>query len=82
MANDAALKEILVALAENAKTHYVVIDSLRAEIEALRETVRSLDPTFSDVIAHRRKVVFEENSEVRTALITAHDAIILKAKAM
>jgi hypothetical protein len=47
------LKDALLAMAEGQKTHYIMIASMMTEIVALRETVRGLDTTFSEVMEHK-----------------------------
>ncbi len=55
MINQVALRDALLALAEQHKTQYVMFSALLNEVAALRETVRGLDPTFSEVLEDRRK---------------------------
>ncbi len=59
-----------------------MIASILAEIAALRETVRGLDPTFSEVMEHRRALEFEENRAVRLSTIASLDLIIERLKAL
>jgi hypothetical protein len=79
---DSQTKDALLALAEGQKGHYIAISSMLAEIVALRETVRGLDPTFSEVMEHKRAQAFEEDSEVRKAIIDSLDRILLRLKGM
>jgi hypothetical protein len=76
------VKDALLAMAVGQKTHYVMIASMLAEIVALRETVRGLDPTFSEVMEHKRALEFEENRAVRLSTIASLDLIIERLKAL
>jgi hypothetical protein len=77
---DERLRDALLAIAESEKTNYILIASMLAELVALRETVRGLDPTFSEVMEHKRAQEFEENREVRLGTIAAIDQIIQRLK--
>lgn len=76
------VKDALLAMAEGQKTHYIMIASMLAELVALRETVRGLDPTFSEVMEHRRALEFEENRAVRLSTIASLDLIIQRLKTL
>lgn len=43
MINENALRDALLALATDARSNYVMIESLLHEVAALRETVRGFD---------------------------------------
>jgi hypothetical protein len=79
---EANLRDALLAIAETQKTHEIMIQSMIAEIVALRETVRGLDPTFSDVMEHKRALEFEENRATRLSTISALDLIIQRLSAL
>jgi hypothetical protein len=53
MINENALRDVLIALAEQAKTQHDVLSHVMDEVAALRQTVQGLDPTFSDVLRER-----------------------------
>jgi len=55
MINENALRDALVALATQCKTQQDLLSHVMDEVAALRETVRGLDPTFSDVLDVQRK---------------------------
>jgi len=55
MINEPALRDALLALAEQNKTQYVMLSAVLDEVAALREAVRGLDPTFADVLEQKRK---------------------------
>jgi len=52
--NEASLKDVLLALATQSKTQYVMLSSILNELAALRETVRDLDPIFGEVLEQKR----------------------------
>jgi len=66
-------KVILQGMAIQQRTFYVAIDSMMSEIVALRETVRGLDPTFSEVMERRRKEAFADGTATREAMHLALD---------
>ena len=55
MINENALRDALLALAEQNKLQYVMASAILDEVAALRETVRGLDPTFDDVLAQKKQ---------------------------
>jgi ribosomal protein L16 Arg81 hydroxylase len=79
MINEPALRDALLALAEQNKLEYVMLSTMLDELAALRETVRGLDPTFSEVLEQKRK----ENSTVqeRIAILRMLNEIIRRLKA-
>jgi len=74
--NEAALKDTLLSLAENNRMMYVALSSALNEIEALRETVRGLDPTFSEVMEDRRQRAAQNGAEVVQQIIAGYDLIL------
>ncbi len=54
MINENALRDVLIALAEQAKTQHDVLSHLMDEVAALRQAVQGLDPTFDDVFRERK----------------------------
>jgi hypothetical protein len=68
------LRAFLLALNEDAKSQYLVFSALNTEIEALRETVRALDPTFADVMAQKTKEIEAKNAPIVQAVIAGYDA--------
>ena len=80
MINETALRDALLALTENQKTHYVMLSSILDEVAALRETVRGLDPTFSDVLEAKRLESAESTSDIVKTTIQMHDEIIRRLK--
>jgi len=59
-----SLRAVLIALARQDIANYVMFSAALNEIAALRETVRGLDPTFSEVLEDRRKQSQEDTREV------------------
>jgi hypothetical protein len=79
-AND--LRDALLAVAEMQKTNFLMIQSMLAELVALRETVRGLDPSFSEVMEHRRLLEWETNGEVVRPAILVLDRVIQRLSEM
>jgi hypothetical protein len=74
MINEPALRETLISLADLCKTQYAMLSVMMDEVAALRETVRGLDPTFSDVLEQKRK---DQSSEtIRLAALQGYNGII------
>jgi hypothetical protein len=76
--HEPALRDALATLAEQLKTQYVMLSVTLDEVAALRETVRGLDPTFSEVLEQKRK----ENSTVpeRLEMLRLLNEIIRRLK--
>jgi hypothetical protein len=81
MINESALKDALLALAEQNKTQYIMLSSVLNEVAALRETVRGLDPTFSEVLEDRRKQSQEDTREVFLQALRLMNEIIHRLQA-
>jgi hypothetical protein len=73
MAKEDALREALIAFVEDAKNQYIMLTSILAELDALRETVRGLDPTFADVLEQKRQESAERTAAVAQAVIALYD---------
>jgi len=73
MINEANLRDALLAFTADAKSNYVMFSALNTEIEALRETVRALDPTFADVMAQKTKEIEAKNAAIVQAVIAGYD---------
>src|ERR1700694_419009 len=54
----------LISLAQWSKAHTAALLDLTRELAALRDTVKALDPTFSDVLRQKREDRKKEISEV------------------
>jgi hypothetical protein len=76
MINEPVLRETLIALAGHAKSQYVMLSSTLNEVAALRETVRGLDPTFSEVLEDRRENQAKQSAEVVSQTIRLLDDLI------
>jgi hypothetical protein len=55
MINETQLKSALTALVMENRSAFVMSSDILAELTALRETVRALDPTFAEVLEQKRK---------------------------
>jgi hypothetical protein len=53
-ASDYFYCSVLISLAQWSKAHTEALLDLTREIAALRDTVKALDPTFSDVLREKR----------------------------
>jgi len=53
-ASDYVYCSVLISLAQWSKAHTAALLDLTREIAALRDTVKALDPTFSDVLREKR----------------------------
>jgi hypothetical protein len=76
--NESALKDALLALAEQNKVQYAMISLVLDEVAALRETVRGLDPTFSEVLEQKRKE--SSTAQERVAVLRSMNEIIQRLK--
>ena len=74
MLDETNLRDTLLAFNLDAKSQYVMLSAIFAELVALRETVRSLDPTFADVMEATRQDYQEKNAATVQALIDNYDA--------
>jgi hypothetical protein len=73
MIDESALRDALLSSIEESKNLYVMLSSILAELDALRETVRGLDPTFGDVMEQKRLEAVARQDEVVRASIAAYD---------
>jgi len=76
MVNENALRDALLALAQDGKSNYLMISSLLAELAALRETVRGLDPTFGDVMEQERERQVALHADTVRSVVATYDEII------
>jgi hypothetical protein len=58
--NEREFKDALVALLDARKIQTELIASTMAEIAAVRESIRALDPTFDDTLAEKRRIALKE----------------------
>ena len=78
MINENVLRDALVALAQQCKTQQDVLSHVMDEVAALRETVRGLDPTFSDVLNQQRQN--QSSADIRLASNQLFDDLIQRLK--
>ena len=76
MTKDSVLKDALLALASEQKAQYVMVSAISAELTALKETVRGLDPTFAEVLEPRRQAAAEAQADIVQAVIRQFDSIL------
>jgi hypothetical protein len=80
MIDEHNLRDTLLAFATENRTNHILIVSLVNELAALRETVRSLDPTFADVMEQRRDEAQERGAEIAQHVLARLDRIIQQVK--
>lgn len=79
MIDESSLRDVLVSIATEQKVLVLMVSAMLTELAAVRESVRGLDPTFSDVLRMKQQQMGQEpNPEL---LLTAKmlDATIEKA---
>ena len=72
------LKVVLHAIAAENKKQYLMLSAILNELAALRETVRDLDPTFSDVLEARQKEAADSTRKFVRLQVELLDKTILK----
>ena len=78
MISESALRDVLISLAKWAKECARTDAQLLVEIGVLRETVRALDPTFSENFAFRKEEMLSRTASESAALLAGLDQIIEK----
>jgi hypothetical protein len=79
MINLLLLRDTLVLLATEQKKLYLMLSAKLNELAAVRESVRGLDPTFSDVFQERQQRSAQESDEVVAAQVRILDELLGKA---
>ena len=77
--NQARLRTALVCSVLDDKHQAEQIWKLREEVDALRDAVRGLDPTFDDVLKRKRKA--RSKPAKLAAMLAIYDDIIAKLRA-
>lgn len=65
---ESALCQSVIVLIQLNKVFSKAIAQLKQDVGALRETVKGLDPTFSETYAHRQKQEAERLSELTSTI--------------
>jgi hypothetical protein len=78
MINEAILKDVLIASLAQNKMVYAMVSVALDEVAALQETVRALDPTFSETLEAKR--VENSTSAERVALLQSMNVLIRKVE--
>jgi hypothetical protein len=81
MINETALRDALSALTEIAKRQLELIVAEMAELSAIRETVRGLDPTFADTLAAKRQQASQNVLPLMKHTVVRLDELTRKLKA-
>ena len=81
MINENALRDVLLALAEQQKTQYVMISSVLNEVDALRETVRGHDPRFADILEQKRLEAVQKQAAIVKIVIQQFDETLRRLNA-
>jgi hypothetical protein len=80
MINETALRDVLMALLEQQKSQMIFHSGVLRELAALRETVRGLDPTFADVIEHKREEAKTREGDIVARQVQLFDEMLQKVK--
>jgi hypothetical protein len=75
-----ALRKTLVALVGLVKAQYKVISALGMQQLAMQETVKGLDPTFTDVMEAPWREEFAARTEIGQLAIEVYDDLIERLK--
>jgi hypothetical protein len=78
--NEPALRDALLALTEVAKRQAELLVSLTAEVAAVRDSMKGLDPTFDDTFAMKRQQVLQKQLPSYGGLIFSLEEITRKLK--
>jgi hypothetical protein len=78
MIDERVLRDVLVLVATEQKKLYLMLSSVLNELAAVRESVRGLDPTFSEVLQHKQEELGREDASV-SAQVRILDESIGKA---
>jgi hypothetical protein len=78
--NENALREVLVNLAETNRNLYVLLVDLGCEVAAMKETIRALDPTFSETFDRRIKEAAQAVAQRKDSSLARFDGLIQKMK--
>jgi hypothetical protein len=76
MVDKQTFRDVLLVLVAQGKTNYELISSLLAETAALRDTVRGLGPTFTDVLAQKREDAARANAPLEQAILKLYDDLM------
>ena len=76
MINEPHLKDALISLAKAYKLSAEIEAAQAVEIGVLRETVRALDPTFSENFDHRKKEAITRTAPQFAVLLEKSEKII------
>ena len=76
MINENALRDVLVNLAEINRNQYVLLVDLGCEIAALKQTIRALDPTFSETFERRKKEATQATTQSKDSSLARFDRLI------
>jgi hypothetical protein len=80
MINESQLKDVLMSLLMENRSAFVMSNAILSELTALRETVRSLDPTFADVIEQKRNEAEARGAAEAARVLDGIDAMIESLK--
>ena len=77
---DERLQNVLVFLLHQSKGNYEMLSQLIAELRAVRETIRGLDPTFVEVLEKKRKAAARKLQSSEQSVLAVYDAMILEVQ--
>ncbi|HTC61522.1 MAG TPA: hypothetical protein VK709_01655 [Candidatus Saccharimonadales bacterium] len=79
MVDESSLRDSLILVATELKKQYLMLSAILNELAAVRESVRGLDPTFSDVLAERQRRIAVEPDKSVSAQVKILDGLIDRA---
>ena len=79
MIDESLLRDTLILLATEQKKQYLMLSAILDELVAVRESIRGLDPTFSDVLAERQRQMALELDASVAAQVRILDELISKS---
>jgi hypothetical protein len=80
MVNESELRDVLVALIELDKKLYAAAAAALNEVAAVRETVRGLDPTFSENLAAHQAHYSETTQPSSSDVLQGFDELSERVK--
>jgi hypothetical protein len=80
MIKEEVLRTLLIAIANDLKSQSMILGMLGRELSALRETVRDLDPTFSETLRSWQDHLKSQADQTGDALADEYDGWIVKLR--
>jgi len=74
--NDQKLRAVLVYILRTSKINFSMAAKINAELAAVSDALRGLDPTFADVLEQKRKEAAETLDSATQQIIAQYDDMI------